>query len=260
MVLDDVVFNGRNPVDAIVTAVSGANPIDPQPVDRLSTPYLVFVADFDAQSADDAELRSYLTGLWTDMESELRAVFEHCVGFDGVRTADGFVQYVKRCQIETTMPFNDYWTEPLPAPAPLISLQVLGVLGAVLSPLGALVKLVGGKVSALAAVALLALLLWFAPGPTLWTMLGIAIAVILFAVLAYLEVMARGAKPFPTAPDADLRSILKALYLQQHFVPFAIRLQGANDETLHREFGTFLALHKPGDLDSPTQEPGRIRS
>ena len=25
---------------------------------------------------------------------------------------ESFFHYVKRCQIETTMPFNDYWTEP----------------------------------------------------------------------------------------------------------------------------------------------------
>ena len=70
----------------------------------------------------------------------------------------------------------------------------------------------------------------------------------------------KGGKRLPTAPDSDLRSILKALYLQQNFVNFAIKNQGASDEDLHANFGKFLKEHKPQDLDSPTQDPGVIRS
>ena len=72
--------------------------------------------------------------------------------------------------------------------------------------------------------------------------------------------MRTGNKPFPTAPDSDLRSVLKALYLQQKFTDFAIQNQGADDTALQTNFGAFLDEHKPGDLDNPTQQPGVISS
>ena len=40
-------------------------------------------------------------------------IFGHCVGFEGVATADDFHDYITRCQVETTMPFNDYWADGL---------------------------------------------------------------------------------------------------------------------------------------------------
>jgi len=75
--------------------------------------------------------------------------------------------------------------------------------------------------------------------------------------------MTAGAKPFPTAPDGNLLSILKALYVQKVFTRFAIDNQAlAVDQqaagALHAAFGNFLAQHQPSSLDSPTQPPGVV--
>ncbi len=244
VVIDDVVYNGRNPTDAILGSVKGVDLLEHQPVDRLNAPYLLFAADFDAASGADSELRSFLTELWSTMETELRAVFEHCVGFDRVNSAQAFGDYIKRCQVETTMPFNDYWTSPLPVTdldlKPLLAPALIG-----------------------AAVTLIALVLWIlgiGGWPWSWiTLAGVAATAVSLWV-AYRRIMNRGGQPFPTAPNSDLRSILKALYLQQRFVDFAIANQGAEPAALQAAFGRFLEEHKPGDLDAPTQEPGVIRS
>ena len=244
VVIDDVVFNGRRPADAI----RNRNPALPQPVDRLTTPYLLFAADFDAAGGDDAALRRYLTELWDTMEAELRAVFGHCVGFDRVTGAAAFCDYVKRCQIETTMPFNDYWTKPIPATD--MSLLTL------LAPAGASAFVF--------TVALLCWIVradhWLLGWPWGWIALAGLAATAASLWWAYRRVMTGGEQPFPAAPDSDLPSVLKALYLQQRFVAFATANQGAEPAALHQAFGAFLDAHKPGDLDSPTQPPGVIRS
>ncbi len=110
VVIENVTYNGRDPEDAIKVALSGVNPVLPQPQDNLSCPFLLFVADFDANSGDPAELTAYLKELWATMQPELVDVFGHCIGFQSTVTGDDFGRYIQRGQIETTMPFNDYWT------------------------------------------------------------------------------------------------------------------------------------------------------
>ena len=39
--------------DALVGAVRAINPLAPQPVDQLGTPFLLFAADIDAQGEGD---------------------------------------------------------------------------------------------------------------------------------------------------------------------------------------------------------------
>ena len=65
------------------------------------------------------------------------------------------------------------------------------------------------------------------------------------------------AAPFPTAPHSDLKSVLKALYLQRHFVDFAIASQGVPPEKLYAAFADFLSAHRP-DAAEPTQIPGVV--
>ena len=111
-VLDDVVFNGRAPADTLWSKIVKTNLLKPQPVDRLSTPFLIVSIDFDAAGGDEGELRAYLTDLWGRAAAELTGIFQHCVGFEGVANAPDFCRYILRCQVETTMPFNDYWSVP----------------------------------------------------------------------------------------------------------------------------------------------------
>ena len=251
MVLDDVVFNGRNPKNAIATSLAGEDPIFPQPVDKLTNAYLLFSADIDAvmdegdplpvtlDPARQARVRTaYLRRLWSTMEPELRSIYENCVGFDRVSDADSFARYMARCQIDTTMPFHDYWITPPDLP----SLPTKRFIAAVAAPLA------------------LALLGWGAGwwgGMAIWVGLLLTVAVI---YLIYRYVLACGARPLPPEPRGSLPTVLKALYLQQAFADFVIDQQGAAPEDLHRAFGDFLTRHRPGDVMAPSQAPGVISS
>ncbi len=150
MVLDDVVYNGRPRSDAIVNALTGKDPLVPQKVDRLNCAYLMFAADFDAVKEEgdplpetltpaeqDAVRDAYARRLWQTMNLELREIYDNCVGFNEVSDADGFARYLGRCQVETTMPFNDYWIRP----PKLHGLPVTGLIALVAVP--ALVTLIG---------------------------------------------------------------------------------------------------------------------
>jgi hypothetical protein len=243
-VLDDAVYNGRQETDSLLytlrSALGFARPLTTaQPVDRLASKYLVFFTAFDAASGDESELDRYLSALWQEMRRELLAIFGNCQGFDRVDTAAGFCSYVKRCQVETTMPFNDYWTEPPPLKNFVFTPWIWPVAVPALVALAGLISLLLGGNHPLAR--------WLLAG-------GIAATVL----TAYWMVMRVGKMPFPAALGSDLRSVLKALDLQRHFIDFAIAAQELDDDALHRRFGEFLALRKPDDLDNATQRPGVI--
>jgi len=245
-VVPDVIFNGRNPTNALsIAARQGKpNPVIGRPVDELSCPYLVFASDFDAKSGDESELRSYLDELWRTMSEELQDVFKGCVDFiDTVHDSKSFQDYILRCQVETTLPFNDYWVGAPPI-QPIAWWKLLAPLAA--------------------AAIIFALVVWLMPLPDRWwstLVIVLLIALLLIAAVAgiYKIVLAHGAKPFPPAPNSDLPSVLKALYLQQQFTQFALDNQGADGAVLHQSFGRFIAAHRPDDVTGPTQPPGVIK-
>ena len=241
-IIEDVAYNGRDERDALINVISPKVLTDPQPVDRLTSPFLGFIVDFDPDTTGTPEPDSYLDHLWTEMQTELREVFQHCVGFEAVHDGPGFAAYLKRGQLETTMPFNDYWIQPPPLPSllgPKTKLLLAGVA----------VGIVG--VAALAGHYAQSWLLGGAVG------LGLIVAAIF---CAYLIVMRTGARPFPAAPGSDLKSVLKSLYLQQKFTNFVIANQTSDPAQLLANFRSFAAAHAPGDLDRATQSPGVIRS
>jgi hypothetical protein len=226
----------------LVQAILNTQLLTPQPVDQLASPWLAVIIDFDARPDEpDGGLTSYLEGLWTKMQPEMQAIFSHCFGFDTVNTASAFASYIKRCQVETTMPFNDYWTGPPPFPA----LTLNGLLGGLVGVAALLVVL------AIGVLTVLDVSLW-------WMIIGVPAAVLLAAWCVYRFVLVRGHKPFPTAPSADLPSVLKALYLQQRFARFAASNQTATDEALFDAFGAFVATQQPNNIAEPTRQPGRI--
>lgn len=247
-IIDDVAFNGRGQRDPIRVALLGPEPSVHDPVDRLHCAYLLFVADFDAASGAESELAGYLTHLWSVMETELREMLQHCDGYDLLDGPQGFVRVIRACQVETTMPFNDYWPGAPPlAPVPLAPL---------LAPVGVvLAALVLGLIGALAA----ALAGWSTRGWLILALVGL-VALPLAVWWAYRSVMTKGAAPFPAAPRSDLRSVLKALYLQQQFTRFAIAMQGRDPVALHAAFASFLREHRPDDVAAPTQPRGVVRS
>ncbi|HEX3497310.1 MAG TPA: hypothetical protein VHT02_09115 [Methylocella sp.] len=253
VIIDDVAYNGRKTENSICLLLQNAlskktiNLVEAQPQDHLSCPFLLFAADFDAASGADAERDSYLATLWTTMEKELREIFVHCERFDSVNDSASFAKYIASCQLETTMPFNDYYVDAatvknLPAWSSDKILIPAG-LGAILSALGLVVWLIfcGGLMLLLVGAAVLAGGLW----------------------LAYATLMTAGAKPFPAASDSNLPAVLKALHLQRVFTRFAIdsqRLAADRDsaEQFYAAFGAFVAENQPDNLVAPTQTPGII--
>jgi hypothetical protein len=251
-VIDDVIFNGRvatNTItDAIVNLISGKTSwTTPERVDQLPCPYLMLAIDCDARK--EAELRDYLCETWRTMAEDLEPIFSHCFRYSEEATSpDGFADYVLRCRVETTMPFNDYWTTPPPLPSlslatvAIVALVAGGLVAAALYVL--FVRMLDPDHSTLARTAMIiALTLSF-------------VAAGLYA--AYRLVMVRGSRPFPAAPDSDLPSVLKALYLQRALIWFATVLQGAPPDRLYQAFGAFLDTVRPSDPASPTQAPGNI--
>ncbi len=264
-VIDDLVFNGPAPIDPIWGRITGRDPIHAGPVDQLTTAYLMFTAEIDAVREDglplsttlseaeqDAVRDAYATTLWTTMEPALRRVFQYCYGFDEVKTAADFARFIARAQVETTMPFNDYYTTPLALP--VLPLKAIAAL--VLVPLLVFVLALIGWLAHLHAVPIIAFAITLQPLKTLlWSLLATLAAVF----LAYRYIMTQGLKPLPPAENSALPEVLKALYLQSVFTGFAEDQQGTDAPTLHAAFGRFLARHKPLEAQ-PTQPPGVIHA
>jgi hypothetical protein len=252
VIIDDVAYPGRMGRNTLWGRIRGDDLVVAQPQDHLKCPFLVFVVDFDAKSGADAERYSYLVELWNTMGQELREIFIFCEGFASLVTdAASFAAYIASCQLETTMSFNDYYAETPTLPAwpekiflwagiASLAVLVLGLLGLGLLGLG-----LSGLFMPLVITGVVAL-----------------VAVIL---AAYASIMAAGGKPFPSAPDSDLPSVLKALHLQRTFTRFAIDSQmlaagtdAASAQRLYDDFAAFVAANKPNDTGAPTQAPGVI--
>lgn len=72
----------------------------PAQYDTLKSSYLVFTSNFHGK------LEPYLQGLWNSATESVRKIWEYCVGFENVRGAHGFIEYIKKCQVKTTFFFN----------------------------------------------------------------------------------------------------------------------------------------------------------
>jgi hypothetical protein len=282
VLIDAPPYNGREDGDTLLSEVfrstksllsrcfSIGNPMAPQPADRLGAPYLLFAADFDAPDGGDNSLRRFTDTLWETMAEELKPIFGQCYGFETVADAAGFFAYVKKCQVETTMPFNDYWRPqaeaqltkmelslPLPGGGSSSSGPGLpwGKIG--LFALGFwLLSLVGGLLLREGSA-----LQHFAHGVARWGLVAVLVLTVLLAVFVpwlYRKIMKAGAQAFP--PGATLPDVLKSIYLQQRFLEFVVANQGKSDAELQVAFGQFVAAHAPDNEASPTQRPGLIRT
>lgn len=238
-VIDQPMFNGRDPVDPLLAAVTGKSPQMHQRSDRFRHGWLVLSADIDRAGGVDEGLSGWAEGLWHRTEPEMRAIFSHCHGFDKVETAAHFAAYIKRCQIETTMSFNDYWQG-----RPPLKGFSFGALGQMVLGVAVLVLLLGW---------------WFIGPSNWWVLLWLLPGLLLGVGFAAFRLDRVGRQPFPAAPDSDLPSVLKSLYVQQRFAFFAEAMQGMTPEVIHRSFGQFLDSARPEVLDGPTQPRGVIR-
>ena len=261
VVIDDVAYTGRDPADTLWTAIRRDNLMVPRAQDHLSCPFLLFAVEFDAADGTPGERDAYLAELWRSSADDLRSVFELCHDFERTVTDErSFADYVARCQIETTMSFNDYYPDlgppNLPAwPARKYSIAALIIGGVFLLSVVAGLGLVIAEMFAPPAISALRV----ATG--LMVLSGAALAAL--AAAAYVSVTAAGAKPFPAAPESSLPVVLKALYLQRAFTRFAIDSQmdaaggdAASAQRLYDRFAKFIADAKPADLGAPTQAPG----
>jgi hypothetical protein len=253
VIIDDVAYPGRITENSLRLGLGNLfrktkiNLVASQPQDHLACPFLLFAVDFDVASGDDVERDSYLAALWNTMEPELREIFTHCERFDDVNDPVSFAKYIASCQLETTMPFNDYYVDPLNLPtwpADKYKYFIPGAAGLALLALGFIV--------------------WFfsAMPSLILSLLGAAtLGVVIWR--AYTSVMAAGATPFPTAPDSTLPAVLKALHLQRRFTRFAIENQlravdPASADELHAAFGKYVDTNELDNLVGPTQPPGII--
>ena len=225
-----------------------------QPQDHLKCPFLVLVVDFDAKSGADAERDSYLAELWSTMGQELREIFMFCEGFESkVKDAASFAAYIAACQLETTMSFNDYYAEDPNLPAwPEKPFLWAGIASLAVFGLGRC----GLCSCACGCRGCPTLLCWRSWAwrrwlPSSWRPMRPS--------------WQAGGKPFPSAPDSDLPSVLKALHLRRTFTRFAIDSQmqaagtdAASAQKLYDDFAKFVATNRPDEIGAPTQAPGVI--
>ncbi len=265
VLIEDFAYVGRKSVNPLITVLSELflkpkhhiNPVVAQAQDHLSCPFLLFTADFDAESGDAGARDAYLKELWSTAAPEIREIFHHCVGFDEVADAEGFARYIARCQIETTMPFHDYFPQGVPLKENPDSLEPEDGKLAETS----IYKYAGVFFFIAALVSLFLTFVW--PGPSwlwpLWVLIGCV------AGFAGDYALGRnaGGKSYPPAQNATLPDVLKALYLKEKFARFAIDNQfdaAAPDGAQHLQarFKDFLSTHRPQDVAAPTQAPGTI--
>ena len=100
--------------DALIDMARGVNPLDAaagRPAAHC--PYLLFAADFDARATAMPRCAPTPTNCGTTMRSELsdRSSAIASASTSSRRPPTAFAAYIRRCQIETTMPFNDYWPD-----------------------------------------------------------------------------------------------------------------------------------------------------
>jgi hypothetical protein len=280
VVIDDAMFVGRQTHNAAlavlvpglvaklpfvsdefkIAAQNYWNPIVPQPHDRLSSPYLFFSADFDAASGSDAERDSCLKALWEKSGADLFKIFQHCQKFKSEvqpeykaepGVAEKFAAYVAKCQVETTMPFHDYYRDNVQFDA-LQSPSLLKVFG---PPAGA----------GVAAFVLLEWLFGGLLGSGFGLILALTLALIAAIVAGYFWVVQLGQAPLPTPDQATLPDVLKSLWVRNRFTPFTIdnQLRSVDPrraQELHDAFGKFLGEINLHNTDDPatTQPPGVI--
>lgn len=75
--------------------------------DHLKSRYLVFSSNFHG------DLEAYLRGMWSAISADIKHIWEHCVAFDKVHDAEGFITYIKRCQLTANLFFMGSTDDPL---------------------------------------------------------------------------------------------------------------------------------------------------
>jgi hypothetical protein len=80
----------------------------PAKEEHLKSKYLVFSTNYHG------DFETYLKEMWAHAQSEIKAIWQHCVAFDKVENATDFVTYMKNCQVKNQLFFNGSTGDPLP--------------------------------------------------------------------------------------------------------------------------------------------------
>ncbi|VAW98420.1 hypothetical protein MNBD_GAMMA22-2498 [hydrothermal vent metagenome] len=67
--------------------------------EHLKSHYLVFSSNFHGSMED------YLRNMWQNVTTQVIDIWKYCVAFDKVTDADGFVNYIKQCQVKNNLFF-----------------------------------------------------------------------------------------------------------------------------------------------------------
>lgn len=265
VVVEELAWNGREGSDTLLELLWGAlGWFDHRPADRLPCPYLLVLLDFDAPDGSSASVEDYLLELWPSMEQEWTLILSHCLGFDPApgRRSQSYVELMLRHEIDSTFPYTGYaWAaqqarlwdpatgrfrsaraNALPRALQLLIVWLVLLLLVLLVP-----ALVGLGIRLTASEGRLLLLL----------LAGLALLLPLLWSRLYAEAFA----PWPAQPGTDLRSVLKALFLQSRFLELVEQSQRggtAGNPSLRRRFRQFLEETQPHDVDVPSLRPGSI--
>ena len=79
----------------------------PAKEEHLQSKYLVLSTNYYG------DLETYLKGMWTHAKGDVKAIWQYCVAFDKVKTADDFVVYMKKCGVYNNLFFNGSTGDPL---------------------------------------------------------------------------------------------------------------------------------------------------
>ena len=87
----------------------------PAQEEHLKSKYLVFSSNFYGNLGNfNDDLDTYLRGMWNHAQENLKGLLGFCVAFENVvKTADDFVRYIKRCQVDNSLFFNGSTDESL---------------------------------------------------------------------------------------------------------------------------------------------------
>lgn len=295
VVVEDLAYNGRKRNDTLIDLLRGGllperlqrlipalRLKDREVPDQLPCSYLLVLLDFDSPDGSQGSVESYLRHLWQSMEQEWTLILRHCQGFDlepPGRRVQSFLELILHYEIETTFGFAAYrwgaqqarrWQPRAgrflaPQPATGSRVGLIGLLPVLLVALGAVILpvllLLIQVVQALLGIIGLH---WQVPHPLWlgWVPLGSVLLGVLLLPVCWQLFLSRANRPWSAEPGTDLRSVLKALYLQERFQRMAEAWQNrpAAGLSLRDHYHRFLQEERPHDLGAPTLMPGEIHT
>lgn len=270
VVVEHLAYNGRQNGDTLIDMFRGfAQPWLPaalrlkmtDEVDHLPRPYLLILIDFDSPDGSRESVEKYLLDLWGSMQQEWAAILKHCHGFTQAeeRQAASYVDLILHHEIESNFSYAIYpwgaerarrWQPTLGKFRSRRSANRSGLLfGYIGIPLLELLV-------AMLLIALLGRTILFNP----W-FIGLSLFALALKPLVWHQFLRRANEPWPALEGTDLRSVLKALFLQNsllHMLETWQQRSVAGSPSLLSHFRHFLDVTRPHDLQGPTLKAGSV--